>query len=373
MVGWDKLNQLARRMRAGEPYPKLFEEIFHATPEAMDQRLMKFWKTGYNRVFRFPQGLTRSVAPGRSTVASSGDVAFALGLLHVTEGHEVEANATFAQMVAQSPADARGYEGLAAVAEMKGDLSLMAQRFCDAAAHGSDYYLAQYYAQLETVQSLSGREAVADGTDATLARKAVDAMKSIARTKPSLLVAYQSMAGLMGAVDNANTDDEAFLKSARENFPGDAMLEAGQAALELKAHRYATAKKRIDRIRAGEFAQGDVEAAARFARRLDLRLAAIVNLQWAGKFFANGRIPEARELLDHLQGAPLLPEERKNFETLRKAITTEETFAKARDALARRDFDLAVSCLGNLKVAELSPKAVETLNQLKSELSAARK
>ncbi len=276
-------------------------------------------------------------------------------------------------MQSRTPTDPRGEEGLAAVAGASGNSGDVVAHYVKAAELGSNRFLARYYTLVDSAKSFYGGEIAADGSDGTEAREVLDKVKAMERSRPSFREGYQFAAGLMGAVAAVNADDELFLQQAHDWFPDDAIIEAGTAAYEIKVGRLLPAKRRIDRVRAGRLADGDQEVARQYVHKLDLRLSGIVNLQWAQKYYDEGKIAEARQLAAQLARQPLLRDERLKYDDLQRALAVEDLFASVRQAIVRKEFDAARKSLGKLSEMKLTAKVAETFDKLKAELEASAK
>lgn len=326
LPGVENLKEFHARTQAGEPDEKVFNEIFHTSYEELEKKLLLFSEETKESTFQFPGKFIDRSEDFAVMPATVDDVDFGMGLLWVYTGDAGRAEKRFAQVRSRSPSDPRGYEGRAAIDTMRGDMVGMIAHYSKAVSLGSDYFMARYYVQANTAASMLGGELLADALNETTARNTIDEMERICRLRPSFYPAYDIVASLMGSVSNVTVEDAAVLKQGLERFPGRPVLEAGQAAFEMKIGRLASAKKRIDRIKAGT--GEEASRAVPYARKLERRLANIVNLSWAEKYSQTGKIKQSQELLDKLKGAPLLPAEQQKYRELLEAALVESDSAK---------------------------------------------
>lgn len=371
LAGLEKLKAFAARTRAGEHHMKVFPEVFGMSYDQMDKLLFDYAGKDYRGYYTLPGQLVNRAAQFRVQRASEDDVDFTLGLLLLTNGRAFEAEPYFDKIRARSPNDPRAYEGLGGVLMERGDRSGGTARYAEAAALGSDYFFSHFYPQINRIQIMIGTELAADRGDPVMAREAVESLKKTIHLKPSFYPAYEALAGLMGALAGVTADDEAVMKGARERFPSDAMLEAGQVAFDLTARRVVTAKNRIDRLKAGEYDSS--ERAARYTHKLERRLAAMVNLGWAQRYLREGQLEQARQLLDKLNGAPLLPAEYQKYNELVEVISASETFSLVRERIAEKNWDAAAVLLRGASFTGAPQSVLDEAASLQAEIAAAQK
>ncbi len=305
------------------------------------------------------------------TRASEAEVQIAFGYILLSEKGPEQSAPYFAQAAALAPDDAGTLEAQASLALVRGDQTAADEYYRRAAQAGSHFYLAHFYPTLSWAQSMIGGEAAADRYDGATVRKTVDSLKETIRLRPNFLKAYHAFAGLIGSLQEVNDDDGAVLGEGLRRFPTEGMIQAGQVAYDIATRHHVSAKKRIDRIAAGNFL-GDSEVTS-YTRKLDLRLQALVNLAWAEKFYQEGKYNQAGDLLEKLQSAPLLAVEFQRMNQLNLALSAWSNLAFARAAVERTDWDGAESLLAAVASVELSDPMKAERARLAALVAAGRK
>ncbi len=326
------------------------EAIREAWPEGLVEVTKKFTRyvrNGVYRVVTLPTDLHRLEREIHATPAPEADVQLALGYLHLYFQSAAAAGPYLERALALAPGAPTSLEGMAELAEVRGDNAESLRLYQEAVAAGSKSYVAHFQAAYPAVQALYGTEAAADNVDQTAARAGMDRMEQVLRLHPGFRTAHEMLAGMAGSLATMTEEDGAWLKEGSERFPDDARMAAGLVAYEIATKRYAPAKERLDRLYAGEFA--NVQLIQAYVKKLYRRLAAANDLYWFERYTKEQNTEAAAKFLPKLDQAPLLPAERERFAKLRGAGTAKRTLKRVAELIARKDWDSANLLLDTLQ------------------------
>ena len=336
----------------------------------LSRRFTRFVNDGGYRMETLSVNVGAIVAQVSVSPAPEAEVQTALGYLHLYFQSVGAAAPYFDRVVELAPQDPATLEAEAELANARGDQVERQRYYQEAVQAGSKSYLAHYYAFYPAVQAFYGSEAAADATDPAAARQAVDGIKDMLRLRPGFYAGYETLAGLMGSLAEANPDDRVVLQEGRKYFPGDAVLESGQAAYEILTRSYVSAKNRLDRVLSGDLAHAD--RIRHYAEKLRARLNAANRLYWLEKFYAAQDFDNVEKLLPALARAPLLPVERERLAAVRAGMSTREMLGMVKEAIARKDFTSADALLAEVENTNLSVEMRKEVSALRASIATAR-
>jgi len=350
-----KLARFMNAILAGQNETEALQAAFPEGIEVLAKNLSRYVRRGVYPTTTLPADLHRIEREIHAAPASEAEMQLALGYLHLYFQNAGVAAPYFERALTLAPGAAAGLEAMAELAEVQGDQSESLGRYEAAVAAGSKSYIAHFRAAYPAIQAMYGLEAAVDNVDQVQARAAVDRIEEILRLRPGFGAAQEALAGMAGALAKMTEEDGRWLKEGAERFSDDARVQAGMVAYEIATKRYAPAKARLDRLYEGEFAHTDRVQV--YVKKLHVRLAAVNDLYWCERYFAEQKTAEAAKFLPRLDRAPLLPAERERFAAVRSALTTHGTLQRVRELIAQRNLSLANLLLDNL-AADNPPEAL---------------
>lgn len=358
-------------LQRGMPQDEALAKAFPEGKAALAKRFERYARAGSFRTVVVASDVVEMERSLGVHGATEAEVQLALGYIVIAGQGLVAAQPYFDRAIALAPHAPETLEAQADLALTANDNDRANEYFARAAEAGSKFYLAHFNPIVDKAQSMIGGELAVDRYDSAIARETVDALKDTIRLHPGFYRAYRAFAGLIGSLNEVNADDGALLAEGLQRYPDKAMIQAGQAAYDLRLGKFVSAKKRIDRLAQGEF-ESDGTAAS-YRRKLDLHLQALVNLGWMEKYYAEGKFDQATDLLARLDGAPLAAPELQRKRVVALPLAAWENLTIVKGAIEQKDWDQAETLLASVTAQELPDAIKAEAAKVEAQLAAGKK
>jgi tetratricopeptide (TPR) repeat protein len=314
-------------LRDGHAGEAAFAAAFGGDYIALEKRLRRhvnggtYVRRSYRRLAEPADNAIKVVA------ATPADLALARGSLLLGTRTPEDAEPHLRLATALAPADARAWELLGHIAIGRRDHAAAGAMLARAAAAGSSSYLV--YHNL-AVSRLPDR--IVPGVPGPAPSRAeIDAAAADYRhaihLAPSHVPSYEGLAGLIFSMTAVPDGDLALLARGLAASPGNALIETGLAAGELRAGRHAEGRARLERIVAG--ASPD-DVGVQFARRILAGELLRVEMGVMDDLVAQRRFDAAIELADRALERRLEPAQRQAVAGTRRQLVE---FKQINDAL----------------------------------------
>jgi len=238
-----------------------FRQAFGRTYSDMDRLLEKYLEGGKYFVARTPLA---PVAAPTVQPASKIDVENALGRLALAGDRHDQAAAHARAAIAAAADDPRGHELLGFALDAAGERESALLEYRGAIAHGSKDF--RPYFEVAVAAHAAAAQDKGEIPPAE-ARTIANSYERAINYYPRYRLAYENLAGVVGAAEPWGEEDRKFLELGLRLFPDSAVVELGLALLVRRGGDLKGARARLDRVLAAH-ANLSLEM-AQFASRLD--------------------------------------------------------------------------------------------------------
>jgi tetratricopeptide (TPR) repeat protein len=251
------MKSIVRYLQAAEKATspaEAFRQAFGTDYAGCEERLTAYIHGGSFHNYLYPLPKLDAVAHLAPRPASEGEVELALGTVLFGSRREAtpEVMTHLQRAAALMPGNAEVWEVLGETAVQTGSFSEAADYFARASAAGSNSYYVSYgrgVTRLHTQSSMGDFSAPAE-----MAGAAEDFRRSI-RLNPRFIPAYESLAGVLSAVERPEAADRARMERAKILAPDSAMIDVGLAVCDSKAGNREAARQRLKLVTASDRAQ----------------------------------------------------------------------------------------------------------------------
>jgi tetratricopeptide (TPR) repeat protein len=244
-----------------------------------------------------------------------------------------------------APENPEVYECLAELAGIRGNDDEAATLYDEAAARGSQNYLAQFYPAMTRAKPFLGAVIPGDHVDSMITRELVQALKRAVAMRPALAPGYELIGGLMGTVGESQPSDFEVLQAGALMFPNRVLIRLGLMACDLNAGRHEAAEQSLVPLM-GERMDDETRA---YATKLEHRINGQRALAIAENLLAEGRVAETEAILPELLRFAYAGKEHQRLDRITRHVTVASLHERARTALARNDWSTVEVLLAQLK------------------------
>ncbi|MDB6094872.1 MAG: hypothetical protein JWM32_2434 [Verrucomicrobia bacterium] len=354
-----ELVRYVKEWEAGRTHAEAAAAAWPAGTAELSQRVNRYVKLGK---FRGETIATSSLPAITMVAALPGEAEVGLGYICVFSKPD-EAVRHFDAADRLSPnlsmvSDARGYQQLAQTHPEEAT-----EFFKRSIQLGTDWAWPYLAVATDVANPVIGTEAVTDHLDGREAREATALLQRAVALQPRG-PEFQLYALLIGALTEVTPDDARILAEGHALYPTSYALALGQAAYDLKAGNFKSARDRL--AAAGNLAVD--QRMIPYADRIASRLNAAENLADASGTYAEGRIDETRNALLKVPQAALSPAELLNFRVMNNSVTAFDEMCAAIDA---KDFKAAEAAVAAVQLEKLPEKMNARFAELRTRLNGA--
>jgi len=343
-----------------------FLAAFGADYATLEVRLRRYIAGGsyHKHVYsRATADITRMVKIGQ---AGPADVALAKGSLLLGARSADEAEPYLAQAAELAPLDPRPWELLGQVAVERKDFGTALSVLTKSAAAGSTSYLVYHNLAVsrlpELLQPWLPNVPV---NPETMDEAAADFRRAIALS-PSHVASYEGLAGVMRGMATFVPGDLDLLARGSQQSPGNAMIEAGIAAAEIRAGRPADGRARLERL--GARHPNVTSAGMLYARRL-LEIERLQeDVAEINRLSALNRLDDVMAIADGALARDLDPAAREFMENVRRRMGDYQRVREAVERANAGDVPAAVRLLDELLADNPDPVVAEEATRIRKKL-----
>ncbi len=346
-----------------------FSSAFGADYAALEIKLRRYIAGGsyHKHVYsRSTADLARVVRIGP---AGPADVALAKGSLLLGARSADEAEPYLGRAAELAPRDPRPWELLGHIAVERKDFATAFAMLARAADAGSTSYLAYYNLAVSRLPELLQPWAPSTPFDPDTLDAAAEDFRRAIELSPSHVASYEGLAGIIRGMATYDHGDLERLYRGLLQSPGNAMIEAGIAAAEIRAGRRAAGRSRLERLSAR---LANVSSPGMlYARRLLERERLQDEVEAINRLSEERRIDEALAIAEAALGRELDPAARTFMEAVRRRMGD---YRQLRDAVAAAnagDTARALVQLDALLELPLDPVVAEEVRRIRGRLAPA--
>jgi Flp pilus assembly protein TadD len=286
------------------PAPGAFAQAFGTPLENMKENLRRYMHGKIQRVTRVKFDRAKISQDFKLSAASAVEVEAAKGYVLLLNGDHDGARTYFERAKAQSPDDPKPLEALGDLALLSGDLEEAGRKWEAAAGAGSRNFNVYFQLAMALIRGnpgfTSGR---AGDINPQLARKVANYLERAINLNPYYIQSFTYLPLVLGYYAEPTAEDPRFLELGLQLRPGDPLLEAGLAAVAVKAGRVDEARQRLARLTAAD--RTTPSAATALANSVQTRLQFADDLNQVEVLIADKKLEEAERLITTLLRAPM--------------------------------------------------------------------
>ena len=346
-----------------------FLAAFGADYATLEVRLRRYIAGGsyHKHVYsRSTADITRMVKIG---LAGPADVALAKGSLLLGARSADEAEPYLARAAELAPLDPRPWELLGHVAVERKDFGTALSVLTKSAAAGSTSYLVYHNLAVSRLPELlqPWLPNVPVNPEA-MDEAAADFRRAIALS-PSHVASYEGLAGVMRGMATFVPGDLDLLARGSQQSPGNAMIEAGIAAAEIRAGRPADGRARLERL--GARHPNVTSAGMLYARRL-LEIERLQeDVAEINRLSALNRLEDVTAIADRALARDLDPAAREFMENVRRRMGDYQRVREAVERANAGDVPVAVRLLDELLADNPDPVVAEEATRIRKKVTPA--
>ena len=346
-----------------------FLAAFGADYATLEVRLRRYIAGGsyHKHVYsRSTADITRMVKIG---LAGPADVALAKGSLLLGARSADEAEPYLARAAELAPLDPRPWELLGHVAVERKDFGTALSVLTKSAAAGSTSYLVYHNLAVSRLPELlqPWLPNVPVNPEA-MDEAAADFRRAIALS-PSHVASYEGLAGVMRGMATFVPGDLELLARGSQQSPGNAMIEAGIAAAEIRAGRPADGRARLERL--GARHPNVTSAGMLYARRL-LEIERLQeDVAEINRLSALNRLEDVTAIADRALARDLDPAAREFMENVRRRMGDYQRVREAVERANAGDVPVAVRLLDELLADNPDPVVAEEATRIRKKVTPA--
>jgi tetratricopeptide (TPR) repeat protein len=292
-----------------------FLTAFGADYATLEQQLRRYITSGRYHKHVYARSTDEMARHLKVRPAAPADIELAQGSLLLGARSPEEAEPYLGRAASLAPSDARAWELLGNIAVRRRDFATALVVLTKALAAGSTSYLVYHNLAVSRLPELVQPWMPNPSIDPHVLDAAAADFRKAIELAPSYLQSYEGLAGVMRGMATFVPGDLELLTRGLAQSPGNAMIEAGIAAAEVRAGRVADGRARLERLCARHPTTSS--AGMSFARRLleneilQVEIAEINRLssqnQWndvnaiVDRALARALEPPARQFMEHLR------------------------------------------------------------------------
>jgi len=344
-----------------------FLAAFGADHATLEVRLRRYIAGGsyHKHVYsRATADITRMVKIG---LAGPADVALAKGSLLLGARSADEAEPYLAQAAELAPLDPRPWELLGHIAVERKDFATALSVLTKAAAAGSTSYLVYHNLAVSRLPELLQPWLPGVPVDARAMDEAAADFRRAITLSPSHVSSYEGLAGVIRGMATFDPSDLDLLARGSQQSPGNAMIEAGIAAAEIRAGRLADGRARLERLCARH--PNVTSAGMVYARRLLENERLQADVAEINRLSALNRLEDVLAIADGALARDLDPAAREFMENVRRRMGDYQRVREAVERANAGDTPAAVRLLDDLLAGTPEPVVAEEATRIRKQLT----
>lgn len=337
--GGEAIMRYLRLLPTARSADEAFEAAFGASYGAIERRMLDYIRRGTYRKYRYKRSTEDLTPLLRTTPAGPGDLETAQGALMIGAQRIDQAEALLRRAVALAPRDPRGWELLGHIAVGRKDYDTAAEVLTKAANAGSRNHLVYHNLAVAHVppSEVPGLQFAA--YDPHEMDRAAANYRTAIRLGPGYVGSYEGLAGLMHGMQTFDPGDMELLARGLRLAPGNATIETGVAAGEIRAGRVAEGRARLERLLAGR--EDERERGLEFARRVLASETLKAEIEEIERLAKRGNYDDALAIVERALARPLDPSSRQTLESARRNLVDFRTLENAREQANRGELAAA--------------------------------
>lgn len=344
-----------------------FLAAFGADYATLEVRLRRYIAGGsyHKHVYsRTTADIARMVRIG---LAGPADVALAKGSLLLGARSADEAEPHLARAAELAPLDPRPWELLGHVAVERKDFGTALSVLTKAAAAGSTSYLVFHNLAVSRLPELMQPWQPNVPVDPQVMDEAAADFRRAIVLSPSHVASYEGLAGVMRGMATFVPGDLDLLARGSQQSPGNAMIEAGIAAAEIRAGRPAEGRARLERL--GARHPNVTSAGMLYARRL-LEIERLeADVAEINRLSALNRLEDVMAIAEGAMARDLDPAAREFMENVRRRMGVYQRVRAAVERANAGDAAAAVRLLDELLADNPDPVVAEEATRIRKKLT----
>lgn len=249
--GGETMMRYLRLLPTARSADEAFEAAFGASYGAVEKRLVEYIRRGSYRKYSYKRATDDIAKLLQTTRAEPGDLEVAQGSLLIGAQKLEQAEAYLRRAVALAPQDPRGWELLGHIAVGRKDYVTAAEVLTKAADAGSKNHLVYHNLAVTHMPPPAVPGLPFAAFDPGEMDKAAANYRIAIRLAPAYVGSYEGLAGLMHGMQTFAPRDLELLARGLRLSPGNAIIETGIAAGEIRAGRVAEGRARLEQLVAG--------------------------------------------------------------------------------------------------------------------------
>src|SRR5688572_17313459 len=243
-----------------------FLTAFGSSYAALEQQLRRYITSGRYHKHIYSRS-TDDIARGlKISPAAPADIELAQGSLLLGARSPEDAEPYLGRAASLAPSDARAWELLGHIAVRRRDYASALVFLTKAVSAGSTSYLVHHNLAVSRLPELIQPWMPNPSIDPQVLDAAAADFRKAIQLSPSYIQSYEGLAGVTRGMATFLPGDLELLARGLAQSPGNAMIEAGVAAAEVRAGRVADGRARLERLCARH--PTATSAGMNFARRL---------------------------------------------------------------------------------------------------------
>jgi tetratricopeptide (TPR) repeat protein len=289
-----------------------FFAAFGGDHASLEKQLRSYIENGRYNKHIYTQSTHDIARQLKVSPAGPADVALAKGSLLLGARSPEDAEPYLGRAAELAPSDPRAWELLGHIAVGRKDYATAQVVLTKAAAAGSTSYLVHHNLAVSRVPELTEPWMPNVTPDPHAMDAAAADFRKAIQLSPSYVGSYEGLAGLMRGMATFEPADLDLLLRGLKQSPGNAMIEAGVAAAEVRAGRVADGRARLERLCARH--PTGASAGILFARRLLANETLQSEVDQITRLTKEKRLEEVIEIADRALSRPLEPAAREFME-----------------------------------------------------------
>lgn len=344
-----------------------FVTAFRADYATLEVQLRRYIAGGsyHKHVYsRSTADIARAVKPGP---AGPADVALAKGSLLLGARSADEAEPYLGRAAELAPQDPRPWELLGHIAVERKDFATALSVLGKAAAAGSTSYLVYYNLAVSRLPELLQPWLPGVPVDPHAMNEAAADFRRAIALSPSHVASYEGLAGLVRGMATPLAGDLDLLVRGRLQAPGNAMIEAGIAAAEIRAGRRADGRARLERLCARH--PNATSAGMLYARRLLESERLQAEVEEINRLSAENRLEDVIVIADRALARDLDPAAREFMANVRRRMGDYQRVREAVGHANAGDAPEAARLLDELLAGTPDPVVAEEARRIRKNLT----
>lgn len=347
-----------------------FLTAFGADYASFEAQLRRYITSGrYNKhvYSRADDDLAQAMKVGPALPA---DVALAKGSLLLGARSADDAEPFLGQAAELAPNDPRPWELLGHIAVERKDFPSALALLTKAAAAGSSSYLVYHNLAVARLPELTQTWLPSVALDPVVMDAAAADFRRAIQLSPAYVPAYEGLAGVMRGMATFVPTDVELLERGSLQSPGNAMIEAGIAAAEMRAGRVAEGRQRLERLCARD-PNTTTSVGLTFARRLLANERLLTEIEEINRLTTERRLEEVVVIVDQALARDLDPAARVYMENVKRRMNDYKVVRAAVEQANRGEFAPARRALADVIESDADAIVIKEAQRILKELERA--